>query len=172
MAYRCSRILQRSTLSAFRSAISKPASSSVNGPATTPLTRSSLPSHSVSSPLRRCSISRYPNLLDLIPFCFVLSFGTEIGVLGHRWSWVVWRRCCRCIMRWLMQGWRRAWAHRLGIVGLFLRVLSAALLQISSMCVFSVLSFVFVLYCVCWLLLLFRLSGCHKFWLVVNCCSQ
>ncbi|KAL8522345.1 hypothetical protein ACS0TY_012477 [Phlomoides rotata] len=57
MASRCSRILQRSTLSAIRSAISKPASSSFNGSAAT---RSSLPSHSVSSPLRRCSISRSP----------------------------------------------------------------------------------------------------------------
>lgn len=59
-------------------------------------------------------------------------------MIGRRRSWEGWRRCCHCTVRWLRRGWRRALAHLLGVVGLFLRVHSAALLQISSMFLFFV----------------------------------
>ncbi|XP_057787025.1 protein NONRESPONDING TO OXYLIPINS 2, mitochondrial isoform X2 [Salvia miltiorrhiza] len=60
MASRCSRIFQRSSVSALKSAISKPASSSLNRSATTPSKRPSLFSSPVASPLHRFSLSRAP----------------------------------------------------------------------------------------------------------------
>ncbi|KAH6802391.1 hypothetical protein C2S51_033837 [Perilla frutescens var. frutescens] len=58
MASRCSRIFQRTSVATLKSAISKPASSSLNRSATASLPRPSLSSNSVSSPLRRFSLSR------------------------------------------------------------------------------------------------------------------
>ncbi|KAI3468956.1 hypothetical protein Pfo_025619 [Paulownia fortunei] len=60
MASRCSRFFQRSSISTLKSAISKPASSSLNRSATTSGTRPSLSPKSVLSPLRRFSLSRSP----------------------------------------------------------------------------------------------------------------
>ncbi|KAG6382566.1 hypothetical protein SASPL_157761 [Salvia splendens] len=63
MASRCSRIFQKSSVSALKSAISKPASSSFNRSATAPSNRPPLFTTPVTSPLRRLSLSRAPSEL-------------------------------------------------------------------------------------------------------------
>ncbi|KAL3647302.1 hypothetical protein CASFOL_008270 [Castilleja foliolosa] len=65
MAFRCSRIFNKSSISTLKSAISKPASSSLNRSAATSQTRPSL-SSSVPSPLRRFSLSRSPAELGAV----------------------------------------------------------------------------------------------------------
>ncbi|GFP81760.1 hypothetical protein PHJA_000319300 [Phtheirospermum japonicum] len=66
MASRCSRIFSKSSISTLKSALSKPASSSLNKSAATSRTRPSLLPSSVSSPLRRFSLSRSPAELGAV----------------------------------------------------------------------------------------------------------